>query len=204
MIGAMRQGDQTPGETLEQKIARWFAWAAGVLILVGCGGLITLDVLGRMITGGTVVESFEIGGYCFAAACTWSFAYALTSKANIRVDLIQVRLPRRLAILLDIAAIASTLAVALMLAWFCYGTFRESLRLNAKSVSILQVPMALPQGVWLIGVVLFAGVAAVLALRALAMLLRGRFEAIDRLIGNPKIEEEIEDAGRPRGEGGSA
>lgn len=204
MIAPMKDSIAGPAEPLEQRIARWFAWASGAMILVGCGGLITLDVLGRMITGGTVVESFEIGGYCFAAACTWSLAYALTSKANIRVDLIQVRLPRRLAILLDIAAMASTLAVALMLAWFCYGTFRESLRLNAKSVSILQVPMALPQGIWLLGVILFAGVAAVLTLRALILLLRGRFDAIDALIGNPKIEEEIEHAGRPKGGGGPA
>ena len=90
-----------PPERFEQRISRWFAWASGALILFGCGGLITLDVLGRMLTGGTVVESFEIGGYCFAAAVSWSFAYALTSKANIRVDLIQMRLPRPLAILLD-------------------------------------------------------------------------------------------------------
>jgi TRAP-type C4-dicarboxylate transport system permease small subunit len=189
----------TPPEPIEQRLSRWLAWAAGAMILVGCGGLISLDVVTRAFAGRTVVESFEFAGYAFGAAITWSFAYALASKANVRVDLIVVRLPRRLSALFDLIATATLLGFALPLAWYATGTFLQSWALDARAVSVLQTPLVWPQGLWLTGIVWLAAVAFITTLRAAARFARGDLDGVERLVGNPRVEEEIDHAGRPTG-----
>ncbi len=189
----------SPTEPIEQRLSRWLAWASGAMILFGCGGLITLDVVTRAFAKRTVVESFEFAGYAFGAAIAWSFAYAFASKANVRVDLIVVRLPHRLRALLDLDATATLLGFAIALAWYGTGTFLQSWALDARAVSVLQTPLIWPQGLWVAGLIWLAVVAAITTLRAAVGFAQGDLHAVDRLIGNPRVEEEIEHAGRPTG-----
>jgi len=186
---------RTPPEIWEARVSRWLAWAAGLVILVGCAGLITIDVVTRFLFNRTVVESFEIGGYAFATAVTLGLAYALTGKAHIRVDLIQVRLPHRARVMLDVVAHFALAACALALAWYCLGTWLQSWKLGAKSISTMQLPMVWPQGFWLVGVLWFALVATTLGLRALIALARGDLRGIERMVGAAKLEDELEGAG---------
>ncbi len=85
--------DLFPPEPLAQRITRVVAWIAGALILVGCGALISLDVVLRAIFRRAVVESFEISSYCFAAAIGLGLAFTVTSKSNIRIDILVQNLP---------------------------------------------------------------------------------------------------------------
>jgi hypothetical protein len=67
--------------------------------------------------------------------------------------------------------------------------------MNAKSVSSLQVPMVLPQGIWWVGLFWFAAMAVIVPIQALIRLARGDVAGFDATIGSLRVTEEIEQAG---------
>lgn len=182
-------------EPWPQRVTRIVAWTAGAIILFGCGALISLDVLTRAVFRRAVVESFEISGYCFAAAIGLGLAFTVTQKSNIRVDILLARAPASVRRACDLIAALALAASALALAWYCYGTLAQSLRMGAKSVSVLQVPLAIPQGVWWIGIFWFCIMAILVPLQALLKLIAGRAQDFDRMIGTLRVTDEIAQAG---------
>lgn len=184
-----------PDEPLPQRISRILAWAAGAIILFGCSLLITIDVITRYLFKRGMVESFEISGYALAASIGLGLAFTVTSKANIRVDILLGALPARLRVVCDILASLALALIAVALAWFAYGTLAQSWALNAKSVSQLQVPMVLPQGIWCVGLVWFACMAVLIPIQAVARLFARDRAGFDALIGSLRVTEEIEQSG---------
>jgi TRAP-type C4-dicarboxylate transport system permease small subunit len=180
---------------LVQRVSRWLAWLAGAIILLGCGLLITIDVVTRAIFRRGMVESFELSGYALAAAIGLGLAFTVTSKSNIRVDIALDLVPRTLRRVADLVAAACLAVVACALAWFCWGTLAQSWSMGARSVSMLQTPMVLPQGVWWAGMLWFAIVAVLVPLHALRCLLRRDPQGFDRLVGSLRVEDEIQQAG---------
>lgn len=184
-----------PPERWPQRTSRILAWVAGAVILFGCGGLITLDVITRYLLRRGVVESFEISGYALAAAVGLGLAFTVTTKANVRVDILLDLLPRRLRVLCDVLASLALALVALALAWFGWQTVGQSLAMHARSVSTLQVPMAIPQGIWWIGIFWFACMAVLIPLQAMGRLLRRDAPGFERLVGSLRVGDEISHAG---------
>ncbi|MCM0019165.1 MAG: TRAP transporter small permease [Tagaea sp.] len=184
-----------PPEPLPQRVSRLLAWAAGACILIGCGLLISIDVVTRAIFRRGVVESFEISGYAFAAAIGLGMGFAVASKSHIRVDIFLDFLPRWGRAVCDLIAAAALAAIALALAWYCWGTLDQSIAMNAKSVSTLQTPMAVPQSVWFAGLFWFACMAVIVPLQAVLRLVAGDRPGFDAAVGPLKIDEEIEQAG---------
>ena len=83
-----------PVYDLSERISRWLAWVAGAVILFGCAVPVAIDVIARAVLGRTLVESFEISGYALAVCIGLGMGYTVTTKANIRVDILTARLPR--------------------------------------------------------------------------------------------------------------
>lgn len=191
-----------PREPLPQRISRILAWAAGAIVLIGCSLLISIDVVTRFFFKRGMVESFEISGYALAACIGLGLGFTVTSKANIRVDILLGALPDRFRIVCDLLASAALAVIAVALAWFAYGTLAQSWALNAKSVSLLQVPMVIPQGIWCVGLVWFACMAVLIPIQAIARLIASDRPGFDALIGSLRVTEEIEQSGveRPAGE----
>lgn len=190
-----------PDEPWPQRLSRILAWIAGAIILFGCAGLISIDVVTRYFFKRGMVESFELSGYALAACIGLGMAFTVTSKANIRVDILLDALPRWLRAPCDLIASLSLTVIALALAWYAFGTLQQSWALNAKSVSTLQTPMVLPQGIWFVGLFWFACMAVLIPLQALGRLLKGDRVGFDRLIGSLRVSEEIEQAGVPAASG---
>jgi TRAP-type C4-dicarboxylate transport system permease small subunit len=186
-----------PDEPLPQRISRLLAWAAGAIILFGCSGLITIDVITRYFFKRGMVESFEISGYALAACIGLGMAFTVTSKTNIRVDILLDALPDRLRVACDIVASLSLALIATALAWYAFGTLQQSWSMNAKSVSMMQTPMILPQGIWCAGLFWFACMAILIPVQAIARLLRGDRPGFNVMIGSLRVTEEIEQAGVP-------
>ena len=184
-----------PPEPWPQRISRILAWIAGALILFGCSGLISIDVITRLVFRRGVVESFELSGYALAAAIGLGLAFTVTSKANVRVDVLLDVLPRSFRVPCDLIASLSLSVVALALAWFCWKTVDQSLAMNARSISTLQVPMAIPQGFWWVGIFWFACIAVLIPLQATVRLLRHDRPGFDALIGSLRVSEEMSHAG---------
>lgn len=190
-------------EPWPQRVTRVIAWIAGAIILFGCGALISIDVITRAIFRRAVVESFEVSGYCFAAAIGLGLAFTVTQKSNIRVDILLAALPRGVRRACDLLAALALAASALALAWYCFGTLAQSWRMDAKSISVLQVPLVLPQGIWWIGMFCFAFMAILVPVQATLKLLAGDTAAFDRTIGSLRVTEEISQAGVPTADGRS-
>ncbi len=184
-----------PPEPWPQRISRLLAWAAGAIILVGCSGLITIDVITRYLFKRGMVESFEISGYALAACIGLGLAFATTSKTHVRVDILLDAFPRPVRVACDLLASLSLALVALALAWFCWGTLAQSVSMNAKSVSTLQTPMAIPQAIWWGGMFWFACVSVLLPIQAVLRLLARDNAGFDALIGSLRVNEEISQAG---------
>lgn len=177
--------------TLAARGSQFLAWIGGGLMLVSAV-LISLDVIVRNLFASTIFESFELSTYALAATVSFGFAFALTSKAHIRIEVLYVLLPPPLRRALDLLAIVALFALALALAWFGAQTVEESWALGAHSNSALSVPLIVPQGIWLAGLVWFCFATGLLALRTLAHLAAGRTDAVEQEVGIASLEEEIE------------
>ena len=186
-----------PDEPWPQRISRILAWIGGGIILFGCAGLITIDVITRYVFKRGMVESFEISSYALAACIGLGMGFTVTSKANIRVDILLDALPDPVRVICDIIASLSLAVVAAALAWYSFGTLRQSYAMGARSVSSLQTPMILPQGIWWIGLFWFACMAALIPLQAIGRLIRRDRRGFDALVGSLRVSEEIEQAGVP-------
>jgi len=184
-----------PPEPWPQRISRILAWVGGAIILVGCSGLITIDVVTRYLFKRGMVESFEISGYALAACIGLGLGFATTSKTHIRVDILLDAFPRPVRVAFDLLSALSLALLAVALAWFCWGTLAQSMAMNAKSVSALQTPMALPQSVWWVGIFWFACVAVMLPVQAVLRLMAGDGPGFDALIGSLRVTDEISQAG---------
>lgn len=184
-------------------LSRWLAWIAGAVILVGCAVPISIDVVSRAVIGRTVLESFEISGYALAACIGLGMGYTVTTKANIRVDILTARLPHKLRLLTDLAAALALAVTAVALAWYTYGVLAESWRLNARSTSTLQVPLILPQGIWWLGFVWFASVACLTPVLAVMRLLQRQPDGAEALISNADLADEMSQIGIDTGERGA-
>ncbi|TAJ97686.1 MAG: TRAP transporter small permease [Reyranella sp.] len=184
-----------PPEPWPQRISRILAWIGGAIILIGCSGLITIDVITRFLFKRGMVESFEVSGYALAACIGLGLGFATTSKTHIRVDILLDAFPRPVRVAFDLLAALSLALLAVALAWFCWGTVAQSMAMNAKSVSTLQTPMALPQSIWWVGIFWFACVAVLLPVQAALRLLAGDGPGFDSLIGSLRVAEEITQAG---------
>lgn len=181
-----------PPEGLTRQVSRILAWIAGAAILFGCAVPITIDVVSRFVLNRTLLESFEISGYALAACIGLGMGYTVSTKANIRVDFLTQRLPPRIRLAFDLAAAAALAAVAAALAFYTWGTLQQSWSMGARSMSILQVPLILPQGIWWLGLFWFACIAVLTPVLALARLLRGDPAGAKRLVGATDLAEELD------------
>ena len=172
------------------KISHVFAWAGGLLVLLSAV-LVTLDVMIRNFFRLTILESFELTGYAFGASVTLGFAYALIAKSHIRIEVVYVLFRRPIRIALDVVAIVFLALAAIVLAWYASQAVLYSYANSAHSTTTLAVPLVVPQGVWLVGIVWFALVAVWLAINSVLNLLEGRPELVDQEIGVLALQEEI-------------
>jgi TRAP-type C4-dicarboxylate transport system permease small subunit len=180
---------------LTERISRWLAWVAGGIILFGCALPICIDVITRAVIGRTVVESFEISGYAFAACIGLGMGYTVTSKANIRVDILTARLPQKLRLVFDFIASISLALTALAFAYYTFDVLQESIKLGARSQSTLQIPLILPQSIWWLGFVWFATVACLTPIFAALRLLARDTKGAEALVSNPDLSDEMKEIG---------
>lgn len=176
-------------------VSRAFAWAGG-LVLLCSAVLISLDVVFRALFKFTLFESFELSTYAFAISMTFGLAYALTSRAHIRIEVVYNLLPVRMRAWLDLFAYGVLAATAGVLVYWCSTTVLANAQAGARSNSALAVPLVFPQGAWLAGLVWFTVVAACFTLAGFWTLARGGSRATTALLGVASLQEEI-DASTP-------
>lgn len=172
------------------RVSRWLAWLGGAMLLLSAA-LVSLDVIFRSLWKVSYFESFELSTYAFAIATALGLSYALVSKAHIRIEVLYVLLPLRARAWLDVVAYGGLAVVAGALMYYCGLTVWGNLQSGARSNSSLSLPLAIPQGLWLLGLAWFALLSLGYAVFGLWQVLRGRHELVQQRLGVAALQDEI-------------
>lgn len=160
---------------------------------LGLSFLIVIEILARKLLNVSLQGVDEIGGYVVAITGTFGMALAAVERAHTRIDVLLLRLPRRLQAGLNLLAYVALGIAAAFMAYMGWRTLSDSLLFGSVSSSPLQTPLWIPQSLWLGGLVIFGLAALWTAARGLLALRRG-LEAADRVLAPPTLAEEIEEA----------
>ncbi|MEM6487955.1 MAG: TRAP transporter small permease [Pseudomonadota bacterium] len=162
---------------------------------LGLSLLIVVEILARKLLNLSIQGVDEIGGYVVAVTGTVGMALAAADRAHTRIDVLLVRLPARVQVVLNVLAYLCLAAAAAFMAYMAWTTLDESIAFNSVSSTPLQVPLSIPQSMWLGGLLLFGVTALAMAVRAVLALRRGAADA-ERLLAPTTVVEEIEEARR--------
>ncbi len=171
---------------------RWIGILGGYACL-GLSFLIVVEILARKLLNVSLQGVDEIGGYVVAVTGTFGMALAATARAHTRIDVLLLRLPQRVQAALNLVAYVALGIGAVFMAFMGWRTLSDSLAFGSVSSSPLQVPLWIPQSLWLAGLYLFGCAAFWMAMRGLFALRHG-LHAADRVLAPPTVAEEIEEA----------
>jgi TRAP-type mannitol/chloroaromatic compound transport system permease small subunit len=182
-----------PGATSRQltRIADWTVIACGWW-LIALAALTCVEMLGRKLLGFSLQGVDEIGSYTYGIVGAFGFAYALITRSHTRVDFLLSRFSPTLRALLNLLAMLSLAALALLCLWRGAHVVAESIDLGSTAATPLATPMWIPQSIWLGGYLMFAIIAGWAAFDAVRLYLRGKTQVLNERFGPQTLEEEIE------------
>jgi TRAP-type C4-dicarboxylate transport system permease small subunit len=175
-----------------RRFTHWGLWFGGALILLAAV-LIGIDVLMRKFLARSIGGADELAGYALAIGTAWGLGAALIDRAHIRIDSLYVLFPRKLRLLLDLAALILFTSFFALMTWHGWGVVTQSWTSGSRSQSAIETPTVIPQALWIVGLLGFVIVGILLLLQAVSMILRGDLAGAGRAIGTRSAEEEIED-----------
>jgi len=175
-----------------RRFTHWGLWFGGGLILLAAA-LIGIDVLMRKFLARSIGGADELAGYALAIGTAWGLGAALIDRAHIRIDSLYVLFPRKLRLLLDLAALILFVSFFALMTWHGLGVMSQSWTSGSRSQSAIETPTIIPQTLWLVGLLAFVAVGILLLLHAVTMILRGDLAGAARAIGTRSAEEEIDE-----------
>lgn len=173
----------------------WFARAGGVLILLTVG-LVTIEVVSRIIMGRSAVHATELTGYITAISASWSFAYTLMCKAHIRIDALYLNFSMKVRGVLDLIALLALAMFSILVVDAVFSVISDSYSGGSTANTPLGTPLWMPQALWMVGLVWFGFAVCMVSLRALFGLLGGDAEGVQKLAGSPTLDELINEENR--------
>lgn len=132
------------------------AAVVAALSLVGIVALIALEIVLRSVFSTSTFILDEFVGYGVAICVVWSMGYVLEHEQLIRVNLLLSRLSQRAQ---DVLTALSAFAVclgSLGLAWMFWLRAARAWSRGTVSSSIAAVPVWIPEGLMLVGLLIFA------------------------------------------------
>lgn len=183
--GGLRQG--------VARVAAVMAYLAGWNYLA-CALFITFDIVARNFFGFSSRATVEVTGYMLACGIAWGLAHTLAARAHIRVDVLVNRFPVAVRAPLHLFALLLLGVFAVFVAWAAYSLYDESALFDAHDNSALRIAMVVPQGIWLVGILAFVAMVAVLLLESILALLAGEPGRLDGLLASRSVDDEAAEA----------
>ena len=183
---------------LARAVATFGAWFGGALLILA-SVVVGVEVVMRKFFDLSIGGADELAGYALAIGTAWSLGFALIDRAHIRIDSLYVFFPRPLAVVVDVIGLIALAGFFALVAWHGYGVFVLSVEVGARSMSRLGTPVAIPQALWVLGLVAFLLIALAVLVRALAALVAGDTATAQRLIGSRTATQELEEELRELG-----
>lgn len=171
-------------------VSKGMALVGGMAIALSVAA-IAAEIVLRNVFRVSIGGVDELGGYALAVGTALSFAYALMERAHVRVDTLYMHGSARGKMMLDVLAMAGVAAMALTLAINSTIVWNFALSFGTKSMTPLQTPMWIPQGLWLVGLWWFAATSVCLFAMIAILALRGDAAAVKRIAGIGSVGEEL-------------
>jgi len=168
---------------------RWMQIACGWALMAICFATL-YDIVARRLFGHSVQGVTELGAYLLAIVSAFGFSSALLQKAHSRVDFLFPRMPPFMISVLNLAAAVLLFGLAAISVWQGWHVLDESLLFDSRASTPLQTPMWIPQGLWFIGLAVFAGVTGACAVHAVILFVRDRGR-LNELYGPLSLEGQI-------------
>jgi len=168
---------------------RWMQIACGWALMAICFATL-YDIVARRLFGHSVQGVTELGAYLLAIVSAFGFSSALLQKAHSRVDFLFPRMPPFMVSVLNLAAAVLLFGLAAISVWQGWHVLDESLLFDSRASTPLQTPMWIPQGLWFIGLAVFAGVTGACAVHAAILFVRDR-SRLNELYGPLSLEGQI-------------
>jgi TRAP-type C4-dicarboxylate transport system permease small subunit len=168
-------------------------YAAGWCFVI-CAFFIAFEVLARALFGVSTGSTVEISGYMLAFGLSWSLAHALAQRGHVRIDILINRLPRAARVPLHLLSLG---LLGVFIAFVAYGAWMlvdESLLFGASDISALRTPLAIPQGLWAAGLVMFLVLIVAMLLENLLLAIAGDGRQVERNLASRTYDEEAQEA----------
>lgn len=175
-----------------QRTADWMVAIAGFAYLL-MTLLICSDVISRKFFGFSTEATVELCGYLLAFGMSWGLAGTLIQRGHIRIDVILQKFPLWPRAVLHLLALLVLQVTAFAMTYGAYQLVAESILLNATDLTSLRTPLVIPQGLWLVGLVVFSILILVLMMQALIHLFKGDPTSIDDMFKPRSYVEEAEE-----------
>ncbi|PMR72444.1 TRAP transporter small permease subunit [Billgrantia endophytica] len=154
--------------------------------------LITLETIIRKVFSLSLGGVDELGGYAIAIAAPLAFCVAMVEQAHIRINLLHMRLPATVQAVLNALAALSLGLLAAFLLYFTVQTVQDTQAYRSIAQTPWATPLIYPQSVWLVAMSAFALAAFVLSAKALLLLARRDWKALNRRFGPSSAQDELE------------
>ncbi len=180
-------------QSAAEGISRVGAIIGGAMLLVA-SVLICIDITLRYTMSITLGGADELSGYALAISSAWGFSSALLSRSHIRIDTVYVRIKSISArALLDLISLATLLGFFGMVTWYAWGVVKQSWDSSSRSLSAIEMPLIIPQGLWFAGLLFFVALSTLLLVRGLLAFLSGNYAGLFALIGSKSALAEAEE-----------
>jgi TRAP-type C4-dicarboxylate transport system permease small subunit len=180
-------------QSAAEGISRVGAIIGGAMLLVA-SVLICIDITLRYTMSITLGGADELSGYALAISSAWGFSSALLSRSHIRIDTVYVRIKSiSFRALLDLISLATLLGFFGMVTWYAWGVVKQSWESSSRSLSAIEMPLVIPQGLWFAGLAFFVALSLLLLLRGLLAFAAGNYTGLFALIGSKSALAEAEE-----------
>ncbi len=179
------------GHSTIMRTARALVWVCGSALIV-MSFVITVEALMRKFLSHSFGGVDEITAYVFAVTTTFAFPFAILHRANIRIDIVRNLFGARFRIALDWLAWASfTLVFALITYRACLLAL-QSYQEGARSITPLRSYLAIPQGLWALGLLVSVIASLSLAVRVVGLFRAGHRDAALALLSpSDEVAQEL-------------
>jgi len=159
-----------------------------------CAFFIAFEVVARSIFRFSTQSTTEITGYMLAFGLSWGLAHTLNTRSHVRIDMLINRLPLRARVPLHLLSLALLAVFAGFLAKGAWDLVEESLLFGATDISLLRTPLAIPQGLWAAGIIVFVVLILAMLIENCLLAFAGDAKQLERNLSSRGYVEEAQEA----------
>lgn len=175
---------------LARRLSHRMTQAGGLIVLV-TALVVTVDVVLRQVFRAPLGGIEELSGYGLAIATTWGLSDAFLRRTHIRIDVFYQLVPVGARAVLDVVSLLALLATIAYLGWLAFNMFLLAVEFKSRTAQPLFFPLAIIQGMWVAGILVFIAVMSVVAAAVARELARGNLAAVQQLLSPAAASEEL-------------